>query len=239
MKIKWIYLPFLLLVFLNQTVIATETEWTEKKLGKVSLKSVRAADKNRWSRAIKYGEQALKASEALDKPTDARYLHFLKNLNRYYDKTGRLQEVPTRVKKTYLQSKKYLGITHPTTKMSRTLYYKLHISNRNYMAAIPLVLENISVLNVGTDKDYKHHQYLKQLYSLYAMTGQLIKEERTLIEFIKLDKHLYGTTDRENTKIIQNLANNYCRQKKFKEFTELVKKHQLQFICKSHYTQTP
>jgi len=220
-----------MLVFLNQSVVASETEWTEKKLGKVSLRAAHAADKSRWGLAIKYGEQMLKGVQTLDTPGDARYLNFLKNLNRYYDKAGRLEEVAPRIKKAYNLSRKHLGPAHNTTKMSRTLYYKLHISHQNYKDAIPLVLENISVLGKGAGGDYNHHQYLKQLYSLYAMTGQLVKEEETLLEFLELDKRLYGSSDKDNIKIIQNLANNYCRQKKFKEFNDLINQHQLHFTC--------
>lgn len=231
MNIRWICLPFLMLAFLNHTIFASETEWTEKKLGKISLATAKAADKNRWSRAIKYGEQMLKASEALDKPNNARYLAFLKNLNRYYDKAGRLNEVPSRVIKAYSLSKKYLGVAHPTTKMSRTLLYKLHISNQDYKAAIPLVLENITILKQKPEADYNQHQYLKQLYSLYAMTGQLDLEEKTLLKFLELDKRLYSSSDHDNIKIIQNLANNYCLQGKFKKFNELISQHRLHYIC--------
>ncbi len=236
MKIKRIYLPLLVLVLLSHIFssqpYAFAADWTEKKLGKVSMLAAKAASKKRWSRAIKYGEQTLEGSAALDKPDDARYLGFLKNLNRYYDKSGRLQEVAPRVKNAYSLSMKHLGVAHPTTKVSRILLYKLHISYQNYKDAIPLVLENIAVLEKGKAGDYNHHQYLKQLYSLYSMAGQLELEEKTLIEFLELDKRLYGSSDKDNIKIIQNLAFNYCRQKKLKEFYQLIKRHQLLFTCK-------
>lgn len=232
MNIRWIYLPFLTLLFLSHSVGIAETQWTEKKLGKVTLRAAQAADRNQWTRAIKYGEQMLRASAQLDKKSGTRYLALLKNLNRYYDRAGRLKEIAPQVETAYQQSRKKLGTAHSTTKINRTLFYKLHISNRNYQAAIPLVLESISVLKTGADENYNHHQYLKQLYSLYAMTGQLAKEEERLLEFLELDKRLYGSSDKDNVKIIQNLANNYCRQKKIKEFRTLITRHQLHYSCK-------
>lgn len=231
MKRRWIYLPLLLLVFLNHSTVAYETDWTEKKLGKVILKADKAARQKKWARAISYGEQMLQGVKALNQPDDARYIHQLKSLNRYYDKAKRLHEVPERVKECYILSKKHLGPNHETTRMSRTLYYKLLISSKNYNGAISLVLENISILKKGEKEDYRQHHYLKQLYSLYRMTGQLEKEEEALLRFLDLDKQIFNSSAKENIKIILNLANNYCRQKKLEKFNNLIKKYKFKYTC--------
>ncbi|PCI49635.1 MAG: hypothetical protein COB49_04670 [Alphaproteobacteria bacterium] len=231
MKRRWIYLPFLLIVFLNHTTVAYDTDWTEKKLGKVILKADKAARQKKWARAIRYGEQMLQGAESLGQPNDARYINQLKNLNRYYDKAKRLREVPERVKKGYILSKEHLGPNHETTRMSRTLYYKFLISNKNYNDAISLVLENLSILKKDKNEDYRQYHYLKQLYSLYRMTGQLGKEEATLLRFLDLDKQIFNSSAKENIKIILNLANNYCRQKKFEKFNSLIKKYKLKYTC--------
>lgn len=115
--------------------------------------------------------------------------------------------------------------------MCRTLYYKLLISNKSYSAAIPLVLENISILKEGRNDNYKHLQYLKQLYSLYGLSGQLQKEETTLKEFLSLSKTFYNRSDEDNINVIINLANNYCRQGKLDEFQRLADQYNLKYFC--------
>lgn len=231
MKIRWIYLPFLIIVFFNQSVISAETEWTERKLGRLSLKAAQAAEHKKWSDAIKYGEQLLEAAKVLDKPNSPRYIKFLKDLNRYHDKAGRLKEVSSSIEEAYFLSKELLGVDHPTTKMSRTLYYKLHIANQNYIEAIPLVIENITVLKEENGDHHKHLQYLKQLYSLYGLSGKLAEEEEALIEYLNLSKLFYKISDEDNIKIIVNLANNYCRQGKMEKFNQLIERHKLEYYC--------
>ena len=231
MKIRWIFLPFLIVVFQNQSVISAESQWTEKKLGSLSLKAAQAAKNRNWSEAILYSKQLLEGTKEIEKPNSTRYINFLKDFNRYHDKAGRLNEVASSVKDAYFLSKENLGITHPTTRMCRTLYYKLRISNKSYAAAIPLVLENISILKEGRNENYKHLQYLKQLYSLYGLSGQLQKEETTLKEFLSLSKSLYNRSDEDNISVITNLANNYCRQGKLDEFQHLIDQYNLKYFC--------
>lgn len=229
MKKGIIFLPFLLLVFLVQT--ACGSDWTERKLGRVIVKADRAARQKKWTRAIKYGEQVFLGTQDLNQPDDARYINLLRNLNRYYDKANRLSEVAGRVKEAYILSQKHLGTTHETTMMSRTLYYKILIFHKNYKDALPLVLENISILKKNEADDYKRHHYLTQLYSLYKMTGQFKKEERTLLKLLELDKDIYDISETENIKIILDLAENYCRQKKNAQFKQLIKTYKLKYAC--------
>lgn len=116
--------------------------------------------------------------------------------------------------------------------MSRHIYYKFLTSNKNYVQAITLVLENISVLESGKKDDYKLLHYLKQLYSLYGLTGQLEKEELTLLRLLNASIKLLGRNDEDNIKIILDLAKNYCLQKKLEKFTKLVTTHHLRYFCK-------
>jgi hypothetical protein len=226
---------FLLIILFNHSVIdhvfADQISWTEKKLGKTVLKADKAARQKKWSRAIKYGEEVLLGVQALNKKGDARYINQLKNLNKYYDHAKRLSEVEPRVKEAYILSKKYLGLAHKTTRESRTLLYKILISNKNYPDVIPLVLENISILGESEAEKYRHLHYLKQLYSLYGMTGQVKKEEKTLLEFLEFDKRVFGSSGKDNILIVLNLANNYCKQKKIEEFNELMKTYSLKYKC--------
>ena len=231
MKKRILFLAFFLLASLTYPVVGEETNWTEKKLGKIILKADKAAHKKRWARAIKYGEKMLQGSAALDQKSDARYINLLKNLNQYYNKSKKLNHVSLRVKTAYLLSQKHLGSDHKTTRTSRKLYYKYLVSQKAYQAALPLVLESISIAGTTRDEDIKKLHYIKQLYSLYRLTGQLEKEERTLLHFMELDKRLFESSDEDNIKVIINLANNYCHQKKIDEFNALMKAHNLKYKC--------
>ncbi len=236
MKRRFYYLPFLLLVFLGHTVVsqvfADETVWTEKKLGRVILKAERAAKRKIWSRAIRYGEQMLTGSEALDQKHDQRYINLLKNLNKYYDNSHRLAEVPERIKSAYLLSKQHLGLSHTTSLISRNLYYKLLIAEKKYHDAIPLVLENISVSEKSSTENFRILHYLEQLSTLYRLTRQYAKEEGILLRFLEMNKWLVGKDAEDNIKIILSLAQNYCRQNKFDQFKQLIISNNLKYYCK-------
>lgn len=232
MKRICIFIPFLLLLFLVYPVSAIETDWTEKKLGKAILKADKAARQNRWSRAIKYGEKMLLGSLKLDQKSDARYINQLKNLNYYYDQANRLPDISARLLEAYLLSKEHLGLSHNTTIVSRQLYYKLLISEKKYPGAIALVLESMSILGKNEEDNLKMHRYLKQLYSLYGLTGQLQQEEKTILEFMKLNIQLFGRNEEDFKKVIVVLAKNYCRQRKLDKFIQLVSDHDLKYICK-------
>ena len=227
--------PFLLLMVLCHIFIghavADETHWTEKQLGKVIIKADKAAGQKKWPRAIKYGEQMLRGSDALDQQSDARYINLLKNLNRYYDKSNRLKEIKPRIKKAYLLSQKHLGPAHETTKTSRLLYYKILISQKKYPAAITLVQQSILILKKNREDKFNLLHYLKQLYSLYGRTEQYAKEEATLLKLLKLNKQLLGEDLKENITIILSLARTYCLQKKNQEFDDLMRKYKLDYEC--------
>ncbi len=235
MKYRLILPAFLIFTFLiisfSGSVMATDTVWTEKKLGKVILKADKAAQHKKWSYAIKFGEQMLDGSKILDKQSDARYVNLLKTLNVYYDKAGRLKEVGPRVVTAYMLSKKHLGPTHETTFMSRTLYYKLQIFKMDYAGAIPLVLENIALLKENEKNSVRLIHYLKQLYSLYGLTGELEREEKALIEFLAINSRFFGDDDEDNKVAILILAQNYCRQKESDKFNQLTTSHGLKYSC--------
>lgn len=235
MRKRAIFFPFLLLVFLIHSVPVLEgrenREWSEKKLGQVIIKADRAARHKKWARAITYGEQMLAGSAVLDRETGPRYIGLLNKLNRYYDKAGRLEEVAPRLEKAYNLSTEHLGPAHKITKQSRILLYKLLVSDQNYHDAIPLVMENIALLNQRENDHYRRLHYLKQLYSLYKLTGQFEKEEQTLLRYLQLEKRVFGSPGKEDNKTVLDLAENYCRQKKAKEFKKLMKKHNLNYTC--------
>lgn len=222
---------FLLLLLLTQTVMAVETDWTEKKLGKVTIKAERAARLQKWTLAINYGEKTLEGYAALYEQSDAKYIGQLQNINRYYDKAGRLPEVPERVKKGYELATINLGSSHVTTMMSRILYYKLNIINNDYKRAIPLVLEDISLVGKGEQEDYRKLHYLKQLYSLYGLSAQYEKEEEVLLQYLELNSRWFGNEDEDSNLVIKMLAQNHCRRKLHDKFRNLIEKYGLRYVC--------
>jgi len=230
-KKRSLLFTLLLFVFFVYPVDADEAHWTEKKLGTVIIKADNAARKKKWARAIKFGEQMLIGSNTLDKHSDARYINLLKNLNKYYYKATRLNEISPRVIEAYQLSKEHLGPEHNTTIMSRNLYYKLLTMNKKYQQAIPLVLENISIFEKRKKEEYRLIHYLKQLYSLYGLTDQFEKEEETLLKLLETNRRSFGNDDEDNIKIILSLAQNYCHQKKLDEFNQLITSHHLKYYC--------
>jgi len=211
--------------------MASQSRWTEEKIGRIAVKADQAATKKDWSRAIRYGEKMLSASAELYLFSDIGYINRLKTLNRYYDKAGRLQEVPHRIETAYTLSKKHLGPKHHAAKVSHLLYYKLVVANKNYMKAIELVQENIAGLETDKDDGFRLLHYLKQLYSLYNLTEQLEQEEQILQKVLTLNTQLMGNALEDNRTIIISLAKNYCRQQKLAAFNALMEKYDLKYEC--------
>lgn len=229
--------PFFLISFLltliltNSGSAAKDKAWTEKKLGITIIKATKASDQRKWRSAIKYGTEALNGSIVLDPPKAPRYINLLKNLNSYYHKAGQLNQVADQIQHAYNLSTEVLGISHPTTFKSRFLYSKLLISQKNYQDAIPLTLENISLLDKQHENMPSLHTYLSQLYPLYGLTQQPAKEEEVLLKLIDVNRQFMGRLDKENIKVIIDLGRNYCRQKKLVEFDKLMKSYNLKYLC--------
>jgi len=231
MKRRSLLLCLMFSLSLPSMATAYGSDWTEKKLGAVIIKADKAARHNKWARAISFGEQAVSASRELDRKYLSRYINLLKNLNSYYDQAGRLDEVPQRVEEAYRLSSEHLGRDHPTTIKCRALYYKILIANSRYQDAIPLMKENIETSRTFPQAGYEILKYLSRLASLYALTDQFAQEEATLLELLNLNTRLFGKDDKDNIKTVRDLANNYCRQRKFAAFDKLMKDHDLKYVC--------
>ena len=234
-KRRILYLPFLIICLLShigfyQGAFA-QTDWTEEKIGKAAVKADKAAMRKKWSQAIKYGERMLAGSEALYGVNNSNTISRLKTLNRYYDKAGRLTQIPARVKKAYLLSKEHFKPSHNTAVINRLLYYKLLIAQKDFQIAIPLVLENMEILTNSKDDQFKLLHYLGQLHGLYGLTDQLVKREKALLQTLELNKKLVGENTEDNMKIIMNLAKTYCLQNKTTEFKALMQTYDLGFEC--------
>ncbi len=232
---RFLLLPLLVFIFLSHLAFGQEQteqpKWTEKKLGTVIILAEKAAKKHKWLQAIRYGEEIFSAVQALNHYTDARYIQQLKNLNVYYDNAGRLKEVAPRIMRAYDLSKTHLGKAHETTSVSRKLLFKVFISNKKYMEAIPLVQESLSLLGDNKPDDFKKLSYLKQLHSLYGITDQLQQQEHTLLRLLKINNRFVGNNAKDNLEIIKDLARNYCLQRKAPEFNLLMAIYDLNYDC--------
>ncbi|PHZ86513.1 hypothetical protein [Paremcibacter congregatus] len=236
MQNRW---PKLLLVFLtvtlpiaSQCAIADQPGWAkEERIGRLAVQADHAAARKNWAKAIKYGEQMLEKAAAVYPETDIRYLSRLKTLNRYYDKADRLQDVEKRVTMAYMLSKSRLGPQHHISEVSRLLYYKLLIANKDFPPAIEVVQENISLLGESESDNFSKMDYMVQLFSLYGMTGQAEKEAQAVEAYLALYRDLVGGSTKEILPIIITLAKNYCSQKRLLAFQKLMQSYDLAYIC--------
>jgi len=235
MRVKKYALSCLLVYFMafaTSTLTAKDNEtWSEEKVGRLAVKADQAATKGKWRRAIKFGEKALAASSSLYEESDENYLRRLKTLNGYYDKAGRLKKIPERVQKAYHLSHQNLGISHRITRANRLLFYKLLIAQENYIQAIPLVEESISLLSESEDDKFLKLRYLEQLFSLYGLNKQYKKEEETLHTMLALNMELMGSAIEDNLDIILILASTYCKQNEMDKFTNLMQQYSLRYVC--------
>ncbi|PHZ84760.1 tetratricopeptide repeat protein [Paremcibacter congregatus] len=210
---------------------ANDYGWTEDKIGKLAVKADKAARKKRWNQAIHYGEKALEGSKVLYPEYSPLYINRLKTLNRYYDRANRLPEVSDHVKKAFRLSSAHLGPDHATSKVSRLLYYKLLLAEKDYPAAILLVKDTLARLGESDDDQFKRLHYLGQLYSFYGLTNQFELEEQTIRERLALNSLMVGEGLENNSDILLDLAKNLCTQKKYLEHDALVKVWGTNFIC--------
>ncbi len=207
-------------------------QWTIKKIEKAENRASRAADKKKWVLAIRHGEKALEGLRARGEQNTPRYIQTLLKVTGFYSQSGRLGEIEARVEQAYNQARALLGPAHVLTREARAFYYARLVVRKDYASAIRLVQDAMAVLGTTMDEDYRRHRYLKHLYSLYGLTGELALEEDALKRFLALDARLYGNAVEDNGEIIQNLANNYCRQGKLAEFESLRAQHGLAFVCR-------
>jgi len=225
------FIPLLASILFWCPANADETVWTEKKLAKVAIKAYRASVRKKWSRAIRYGEQTLAGCIDLRGETNAKCITRLSSLLTYYDEANRLDTVGVRVKSAYELASQHLDVESEVALTIRNLYYKLLVERKDYMTAIPLAEENVRIYEKDRIEDYKAPHYLTQLYSLYGLTGQYEKEEKTLLELLNISVRLFGEEDEDNVLILLSLARNYCRQNKRREFDQLIQAHSLKYVC--------
>lgn len=218
--------------FMASPAIAFEGKtWSAGKIEKVRKRATIAADKKKWSLAIRYNEQVLAALRSRAMQDSAPYIQALILGADYYAQAGRVMEADARAAEAYARAEANLPGAHEITRAARAAHYRQLVARQDYSAALALVEEAVAALGVTVDDDYRRHRYLKHLYSLYGLTGQLAREEETIEAFLRLDRQLYGNTAIDHAKVLQNLANSYCLQGKLQEFENLRPKLPGDFVC--------
>jgi hypothetical protein len=218
--------------FMASAAIAGEGKtWSASKIEKVRKRAAIAADKKKWSLAIRYNEQILAALRSRAMQDSAPYIQALIHGADYYAQAGRVAEAGARAAEAHARAEANLGEGDELAHAARAAHYRQLIAKQDYSAALALVEEAVAALGTTTDDDYRRHRYLKHLYSLYGLTGQLAREAETLETFLRLDRQLYGNTAADHAKVLQNLANSYCLQGKLEEFGSLQPKLSSEFVC--------
>jgi hypothetical protein len=220
-------------LFLASPAVAFEGKtWSISKIEKVRKRATIAADKKKWSLAIRYNEQVLTALKSRAMQDSALYIQALIQGADYYAQAGRVAEADAHAAEAYDRAEASLGGAHEITRAARASHYRQLVAKQDYSAALVLVEEAVAALGTTVDDDYRRHRYLKHLYSLYGLTGQLAREAETLEVFVRLDRQLYGNTALDQAKVLQNLANSYCLQGKLEEFESLQPLLPGDFVCR-------
>jgi len=124
-----------------------------------------------------------------------------------------------------------LGTSHPTTNSARDYYYKYLIFKESYIAAIPLLLEIIELEKSRDNDEYQLMERYNQLYALEGLTENWPAEEAALIIVVRLAEQVLGKQSDEFKAAVKALAYNYCTQKKYYEYFELIKQQQQEVSC--------
>lgn len=197
-----------------------------------------AVRRQNWSVAIIHAEKLVEANQVLFGLNSKNYIASLVRLNRYHSRAKRLHDIPEPLERTYKLSKKQLGVSHDLTVISRFLFYKFLVSDKQYERAILLVKENLSCLGSGKEKEERLRRYLNQLRFLYALTDKFEEEERVLLQLIQMDSEAEDYAYGDHKQMIADLARNYCRRKMLFKFSDLVKERNLYYFCE-HGKITP
>ena len=209
---------------------AEEASWSIQKVENLLVKAERAAQKNKLKWAILYSRKAVKGAVELWSTDEVRYILLLNRYHGYLSRANKLAIASVNVEAAYTVAKEKLGVAHTATADARQLYYKLLIADGLYAQAIPLTLESIRLTKIENQDTEETLHYLKQLFSLYGLTGQGASEETVLAQMLELAEKLKIEETMRAT-ILLSLAKNYCVQRKIDKFESLVEHYQLKYFC--------
>ena len=229
-------ITFLILLTLGFTAQGYAAEgdtkrWSERKFDKTVLKIDKDIRRKRWEKAIERSQEALPQCHALYSEQATSCILILKNINQSYEKIHAFNPDKTQIESAYRLSSRVLGPTHSTTNSARDYYYKFLIFNERYADAIPLLMEIIELEKSRSNDAYQLMERYKQLYALEGLTENWPAEEAALNKVMSLAQQVLGRDSEDFRAAVEALAYNYCIQKKYYEYFELIREQQQEIAC--------
>lgn len=221
----------LVLLALGLPVQAEVKQWSERKFDKTILSIDKDIRRKRWKKAIERSQKALPQCRALYSEQATSCILILKKINQSYEKTRAFNPDKTQIEGAYRLSSEILGPVHSTTKSARDYYYKYLIFNERYAEAIPLLMEIMGLEKSRTNDAYQLMERYKQLYALEGLTENWPAEEAALTEVMSLAERVLGRDSEDFRAAVKALAYNYCTQKKYYEYFELIREQQQEIAC--------
>ena len=83
----------------------------------------------------------------------------------------------------------------------------------------------------GANDAYQLMERYKQLYALEGLTENWPAEEAALTKVMSLAQQVLGRESEDFRAAVEALAYNYCTQKKYYEYFELIRKQQQEIAC--------
>gem|GEM_PF-261155 len=233
LKLLSLITALLTLISISLSAPLDAKTWSEEKLGKSVISIDRDLNKKRWEKVIERSRQALPHCIAIHSERHERCIVLLRNINLGYEKTHRFNPAPKQIEQAYALSVEVLGIKHLSARMSRRYLYKYFLFTERYAEAIPLVNEIIDVEAAGDNDPFKILERINQLYALQGILENWPEEESALLRLHAMTLEFIGEESKDYKAAGVALAENYCIQKKYHEFFELVKKQNLEVPCKT------
>jgi len=222
---------FTAIIGLSVAAQAQGKTWSERKLSKTIVSIDKDLQRKRWEKVIKRSQEALGHCVLIHNQQHTRCITLLRNINSSYEKMRRFNPKPEQIKQAYVFAKNKLGEQHFSTAMSRNLYYKYLLFTEEYLLAIPLAHEIVTYEEKTNSDPIALLERQRQLYALYGLTEQFEYEERILAGLLSLTADLLGEGEEDYIEVALALAENYCVQKKYHEFFELVAAEKLDIKC--------
>ena len=233
--IKFIFFTTLLsLLVLGLSPQSEARVWSERKFEKTILSIDKDLNRKRWKSVIKRSQKALPQCSALYTERALTCIFILRNINQSYEKIRKFNPQAEQIESAYRLSSNILGASHATSISARDYYYKYLIFNERYAEAIPLLMEIINLEKSRSNDDYQLMERYKQLYALEGLTENWPAEEAALIMVIRLAQEVLGKDSEDFAAGVEALAYNYCVQKKYYEYFQLINEQQLEIPCLSN-----
>jgi tetratricopeptide (TPR) repeat protein len=229
---KFILLTAMISVF--ALVLSTQSEakvWSERKFEKTILRIDKDLTRKRWQAVINRGQKALPQCIALYSERALTCIFVLRNINQSYEKMYIFNPDSSQIEKAYRLSAEILGQTHPTTDSTRDYYYKYLIFSELYAQAIPLLKEFIAIEKNSANDAFQLMERYKQLYALEGLVENWPEEEKALTMVLRLARDVMGEDSEDFKAAVEALAYNYCTQKKYYEYFQLIKEQQQEVSC--------